>query len=253
MEIDEPATSVSDVVCSLFSGMACATGPSIDNAQACAQIDYAYVYQLRARETAAQADLEAALAVLERRLQGPDLCAVEAILEADGLMTLRVASLAEIPLDPAVLAPGEIVFYEVDDTRSTTDPAPGIAILPDRAGEPFVVKWDSLLPADPIVEAVAVDTDFGWTIDISLTSDAADALWQVTRERTGRRLALVVDDVVVFAPTIMEPIYSHRVTISADFDASEAMAIAAVLNGGQLPAGVTLELIGEDVEPLDRQ
>ncbi|MEZ5670301.1 MAG: hypothetical protein R3F55_23305 [Alphaproteobacteria bacterium] len=250
MDSDGAAGGVGEVVCSLFSGAACATAPTVADAQACAAVDFAEVYQLRSREAADMVRLEVALAVLEQRMQSPDLCSIAAELAADGTVTLHVVRLGEPGLPATLLDPGVVAFYEVDDTRSTTDIAPGIAVLPDRRGEPIVVKWESLLPAEPIDEAMAEQLNGGWTIQLVLTWDAAEAFTAATTRLIGQRLALVVDGVVMMAPTIMEPIPGRSLRISGNFDAAEAQALAAKLNGGQLPDGVVLELLGQDFEAL---
>lgn len=255
MDEADTATTATDILCSLMSGAAACggdAGAAISHAALCAQVQGVVVYRLEASERAGRDQLEHALTVLERRLQSPDLCQLETSLEADGTLTFRVASLSDEPLiTNEILAPGRLDFYVVDQSRSTSQIEPGYAVLPDVAGAPVVVKWDSLLPPDPVESAEAEQRDWGWAVYLQLTDEARAAFADVTTDYLGYNIALVVDGVVLMKPLIQEPIRGGSMLISGSFDEQAATRLAAVLNGGSLPPGITLSIHALDVESLE--
>lgn len=254
MDEADTATTATDILCSLMSGAAACggdAGAAIDHAALCAQAQAFVVYRLEASEQADRDQLERALEVLERRLQGPDLCRLETTLEADGRLTLRVASLSDEPVTADVLAPARLDLYLVDPSRSTSQVEPGFAVLPDVIGAPVVVKWESLLPPDPVESAEAVQRDWGWTVYLQLTDEARAAFADVTTEYLGHSIALVVDGVVLMKPSIREPITGGSMLISGDFDQEAAVRLAAMLNSGSLPPGMTLSIQSLDIESFE--
>lgn len=66
-------------------------------------------------------------------------------------------------------------------------------------------------------------------IDFKLTSDGASRFGQVTRENTGRFLAIVLDGELVTAPRINGPIETGSGQITGDYTPEEAMGLANVL------------------------
>jgi preprotein translocase subunit SecD len=82
-------------------------------------------------------------------------------------------------------------------------------------------------------------------VEFSLTTSAAQAFQRATAANVGRRLAIVVDGVVVSAPTIQGPIGESGV-ISGRFTKEEAGELARLLEVGALPVRVTcLEVVGQ--------
>ena len=223
-----------------------ATEPVVSDA-ACADAPFAVVYQLRAREAADQARLAEALAVIERRLAGPDLCSIEATLDADGLMTLRVVRLSQdVRLDDGLLKPGVLEFYAVDDTRSTSQIVPGYAVFPDLTGAPVMIRWQPLLPPDPVAHAEAISGAFGWVVRTTLTQEARTAFAAASADHVGERIAIAVDNVVLMAPTVHEPISGGTLDISGGFPTEDAIRLAGMLNGGALPEGIALDLVSAE-------
>ena len=251
MEEAETGSSAVELLCSLMSGAAvCGGQAAVDNSAACAQVPGAMLYRLGAREAADRAVLEQALAVLERRLNGPDLCSLEATVDPDGTMTLRVVSLAaDGSFDAGLLEPGVFELYAVDDTRSTTEIVPGYAVFPDLTGAPVMVKWEPLLPPGPVAAAEATSTATGWVVLVVLTEEARAAFAAASAAHIGERLAITVDNVVLMAPTVLEAVTGGELQINGNFTAEEAERLAATLDAGSLPAGMTLELLS--VETVD--
>ncbi|MGQ9701856.1 MAG: protein translocase subunit SecD [bacterium] len=75
-----------------------------------------------------------------------------------------------------------------------------------------------------------------WMIDLEFKREAARQFASVTGRNVGRRLAIVLDDVVQSAPYIRERIPQGKAVITGNFKADEARDLAIVLRAGALPA-----------------
>jgi hypothetical protein len=69
----------------------------------------------------------------------------------------------------------------------------------------------------------------GWQIEIALTPSASERFSDITTRLIGKQLAIVVDDQVVSAPTVAEPITSGHALITGVFTEREARDLAARL------------------------
>jgi len=77
-----------------------------------------------------------------------------------------------------------------------------------------------------------------WTVLLELRSAK---MWaDVTEKYVGQQLAIVLDGLVQSVPTVNEKILDGVAQIGGSFDESEARALAAVLQAGALPQGVTV-------------
>lgn len=76
------------------------------------------------------------------------------------------------------------------------------------------------------------------TASIALSFDEeGGARWaQATRENMRRPVAIVFDGLVYFAPRVLAEINSGQAQITGDFSKEEAGVIAALIQGGELPA-----------------
>ncbi len=75
-----------------------------------------------------------------------------------------------------------------------------------------------------------------WMVDIEFKREAARLFASVTGKNIGKRLAIVLDDVVQSAPYIRERIPQGKAVITGNFKAEEARDLAIVLRAGALPA-----------------
>lgn len=247
MDETDATSTVIETVCAIFTGVgACGDNMSISMDARCAAFDTAaIVYRLAPNEAATQAQLEQALEVLERRLDHPGVCSLEAQIGDDGTLVLEIGSVAgDSPIAADLLAPGNLNFYLVDTTLPPGEIAPGFAVLPNTAGVPVTVNLESLLPPNPVTAAEAEHTDWGtWVVHIRLTDEGTEAFGEATGAHIGEAIAMVVDDVVLMTPYVMEAINAGTLQLDGNFSAEEAMRLAATLNGGALPEGMTLELL----------
>jgi preprotein translocase subunit SecD len=68
-----------------------------------------------------------------------------------------------------------------------------------------------------------------WTVSVTFTEAGSQRLFEVTRDNIDRRLAMVVDGLIVSAPTIRSPIRGLA-EISGAFDRERAEQLAKTIN-----------------------
>jgi preprotein translocase subunit SecD len=146
---------------------------------------------------------------------------------------------------------GVLQFKLVDDNHSVSDalrdgPPPGDEILygPSSRGgrEPYVVESAVLLTGDTITDArVRPGGQLeGPYVTVDLDQRGAQIFGAITAANVGRKIAIVLDNVVYSAPVIREPIPGGHVQITGNFTYDEAHELAIVLRSGALPAPVEI-------------
>ncbi|HLI10658.1 MAG TPA: protein translocase subunit SecD [Alphaproteobacteria bacterium] len=75
-----------------------------------------------------------------------------------------------------------------------------------------------------------------WVVNIEFDAVGSRQFGDTTRQNVGRQLAIVLDNKVLSAPVIREPILGGRAEISGHFTAASANELAILLRGGALPA-----------------
>jgi preprotein translocase subunit SecD len=83
----------------------------------------------------------------------------------------------------------------------------------------------------------------GWQIDFTLTSDGAKTFGDVTTRLVGKQLAIIVDNVVISAPTVQDAITGGSGVITGSFTPERAKDLATQLNAGALPVNLTTEQV----------
>jgi SecD/SecF fusion protein len=76
----------------------------------------------------------------------------------------------------------------------------------------------------------------GWAVDFALDAVGARQFARISTSHVGERFAIVLDDKVITAPVIRDPIIGGRGQISGGFDAEGAKDLAVLLRAGALPA-----------------
>ena len=79
----------------------------------------------------------------------------------------------------------------------------------------------------------------GWQISFDLTKDGSGVFGDVTTQLQGKQLAIILDSVVISAPTVQSPITNGTGVITGSFTEQRAKDLAAVLNAGALPVELT--------------
>ncbi|MGZ6544053.1 MAG: protein translocase subunit SecD [Actinomycetota bacterium] len=101
-----------------------------------------------------------------------------------------------------------------------------------------------LVTGDMIKKATAVfqtssTSVGGWQISFDLTKDGSGVFGDVTTQLQGKQLAIILDSVVISAPTVQSPITNGTGVITGSFTEQRAKDLATVLNAGALPVQLT--------------
>ncbi|MBF0620032.1 MAG: protein translocase subunit SecD, partial [Candidatus Omnitrophica bacterium] len=119
---------------------------------------------------------------------------------------------------------------------------------------PVLIEKAAILQGDAVSDA-KVDFDQMGQNRISLTfnSKGAKDFGDLTQKHVGERLAIVMDNEVLSAPNIREPIMTGTAEITGQFTFDEASILALALRSGSLPVPIIIEeertigpLLGKD-------
>jgi preprotein translocase subunit SecD len=138
----------------------------------------------------------------------------------------------------------KMTFQFVDSTVEspvTTKPAnlpPGSVALPSRDGNFEIVESRVILTGENLVDARAGrhPTTNEPVVNFEFDSAGARRFARATTENVGRRFAIILDNEVISAPVIDEPIPGGRGFIRGRFTADTAHDLAVLLRAGALPA-----------------
>jgi preprotein translocase subunit SecD len=89
----------------------------------------------------------------------------------------------------------------------------------------------------------------GWQVNFTLNAQGAAKFSTATTKLVGRQLAIVLDSVVISAPTVQSAITGGSGVITGNFSADEAKNLAVVLNSGALPVELARQEV-KTVSPL---
>ena len=106
-----------------------------------------------------------------------------------------------------------------------------------RLARPEADEIELRLVRDVVLDGSAIDraqaerdmTLGQWTVSLTFTEAGSQRLFEVTRDNIDRRLAMVVDGLIVTAPTIRSPVRGSA-EITGGFDRARAEELAKAIN-----------------------
>jgi preprotein translocase subunit SecD len=130
------------------------------------------------------------------------------------------------------------------DVQQGRAPA-GSQVLPmAEGGAAMAVKRRVMVSGDQLTDAKqGFDQDGRPDIEITFNSAGARRFGRVTQENVGKPFAIILDDKILSAPNINEPILGGRAQITGNFTVQSAHDLAVSLASGKLP--VKLNVIEE--------
>ncbi len=140
-------------------------------------------------------------------------------------------------------------FHLVDSTLTaeqakTTPPKAGYIRVPDQKNPSviYVVEELALMTGEDLVDAKAgFDSRTNApVVNFRLSTGGARKFGDVTSANVGRPFAIILDDQVISAPIIQQPIIGGSGQISGNFTVETANDLAILLRAGSLPAKLTI-------------
>lgn len=158
-------------------------------------------------------------------LQDPD--ALKSLLGKTARLEFK---LVDVDADPALVAEGRA--------------PPGSQILPSLEGGSVVVKRRAIISGDQLIDSqVSTDQNNQPAVSFRFDSTGGRRFAQATQANVGRPFAIILDNVVISAPRINEPILGGSGIISGSYTVATANELAILLRSGKLP--VELKVIEE--------
>ena len=141
--------------------------------------------------------------------------------------------LVDVNADPAMVAKGQAPAGDI------------ILPYPTSAEQRIAVKRSTILTGDRLIDARQEYDQQTNAPNVGITFDGQGGrrFAQVTQENVNKPFAIIVDNTVISAPNINEPILGGRAAISGGFTVQSANQLAIALRSGKLP--VALKVIEE--------
>lgn len=145
----------------------------------------------------------------------------------------------------------KLEFKLVDTNADPAQVAKGIAPIGSQVlryqqgAAPIAVKRSAIITGDQLIDARQEYEQQTNAPVVSITFNGAGGrkFALVTQQNTGKPFAIIVDNQVISAPNINEPILGGRAQISGGFTTDSANQLAIALRSGKLP--VALKVIEE--------
>jgi len=201
--------------------------------------------------TAIEQALETATDVVRRRIDPDGTKEVTVIRQGDTRILVQVPGLQDPAGLKALLGQTAKLDFKLVDQNATqeqisTGRAPvGSQILPYQSGGGAIaVKRRAMVTGDQLIDAQqSYDENGAPAVSIRFDTAGGRRFAQVTRENVNKPFAIILDDRVISAPGINEPILGGNAQISGNFTVESANQLAVALRSGKLP--VELKVIEE--------
>jgi preprotein translocase subunit SecD len=138
-----------------------------------------------------------------------------------------------------------MTFRLLDETAnsSAATPPPGVEFLEgEQPGQRYAVRRRIEVDGANLSDArTGQNPQTGeWVVNFTFDSLGTRRFAEITRQNVGRPFAVVLDNKVITAPVIREPITGGSGQISGSFNAASANDLAVLLRAGALPAPLTV-------------
>jgi protein-export membrane protein SecD len=206
--------------------------------------------ELEARRSATVAQ---SIEIVRRRIDATGV--KEPILAREGQdrILLQLPGIANPEHVKALLGRTAKMTFQLVDTSISPEEArgghlpPGDEILPAdpstyKPGLPkfYVVHKRVMVGGDTLVDAQPTFQDNEPVVSFRFDSVGARRFGDATRDNVGKPFAIILDNKVISAPVIREPILGGSGVISGNFTVQSANDLALLLRAGALPAPLTV-------------
>ena len=193
-----------------------------------------------------------AITIISRRIDPNGVSEVTVVPQGENRIVVEAPGEADPQRLKTLLSQaGRMTFNLVSDDTNALRTAvegrvrPGFNLLQDEEGIYFLVDANPSILGDEIASASQGNDadDNSPVVNFRLNNKGSQKFGRVTSENVHRRFAIVLDELVMSAPNIREPIWGGQVQISGSFTVQEATDLAAIIEAGELPA--KLQFISE--------
>jgi preprotein translocase subunit SecD len=192
--------------------------------------------------------IDQSIQIVERRVN--ELGLVEPTIQRQGAnrILVQVPGLQDPSRLKAIIGKtAKLEFRMVDESMSpeqalASHPPPDSEVLDGENGEKYLIEKRALVSGGDLVDAQpGFDQRNGEPIvNFRFNSAGGRKFADVTKQNVGKRFAIVLDNKVISAPVINEPIPGGAGQISGSFTVQSANDLAILLRAGALPAPLTV-------------
>ncbi|MDX8459872.1 protein translocase subunit SecDF [Mesorhizobium humile] len=194
--------------------------------------------------------LAQSIEVVERRVN--ELGTTEPIVQRQGddRILVQVPGLQDPQrLKEIIGQTAKLTFQMVDESMPAQDavknrPPAGSSVLysQDDPPVPYLIENRVLVSGEDLAKASATydSRNNEPVVSFTFNSRGATRFGQATAANVGKRFAIILDNQVISAPQIREPILGGSGQISGNFTAESANDLAVLLRAGALPAKLTV-------------
>ncbi|MGA8898826.1 protein translocase subunit SecD [Bradyrhizobium sp.] len=192
--------------------------------------------------------IEQSIQIVEKRVN--ELGTVEPVIQRQGTdrILVQVPGLQDPTRLKELLGKTAKMEFRMVDEAVPPDAAlqgripPDDEVVPEVSGQKLVLKKQVLVSGGDLSDA---QTSFDQrtsepVVSFKFNSAGARKFAQATTEGVGQRFAIVLDNQVISAPVIREPIIGGQGQISGSFTVQSANDLAILLRAGALPAPLTV-------------
>lgn len=126
------------------------------------------------------------------------------------------------------------------DSRITPPPGTERLASAEKEGQSYVVQKRVMISGDKLVDAQPSFQNSEAVVSFKFDSMGGKQFGEATRSNVGRLFAIVLDNKVISAPVIREPILGGSGVISGHFTTQSAQDLALLLRAGALPAQINV-------------
>jgi preprotein translocase subunit SecD len=194
--------------------------------------------------------VEQSITIIEKRVNA--LGTVEPLIQRQGVdrILVQVPGLQDPTRLKGVIGTTAKMDFRMVDTSVPADQAvkgqvpADSEILPsaETPNTPYVIKKQVLVPGGDLIDAQpGFDQRNGQPIvNFKFNTSGSRKFAQATTENVKQPFAIVLDNKVISAPVIQEPITGGQGQISGNFTVQQANDLAILLRAGALPAPLTI-------------
>ena len=192
--------------------------------------------------------IEQSIQIVEKRVN--ELGTVEPVIQRQGTdrILVQVPGLQDPTRLKQLLGKTAKMEFRMVDEAVPPDAAtqgripPDDELVPEVSGQKLVLRKQVLVSGGDLSDA---QTSFDQrtsepVVSFKFNSAGARKFAQATTDGVGQRFAIVLDDQVISAPVIREPIIGGQGQISGSFTVQSANDLAILLRAGALPAPLTV-------------
>ena len=195
-----------------------------------------------------------AMEVVRRRIDGSGLVEASVQRQGEDRILVQVPGIGDTTsLKNTLGQTAKMTFHLMDPDYQTLDPRqrtrPGIMVLPSIENEKnpqaqkiyYLVKKRVEVSGENLVDAQpTVDQNNRPVVSFRFDPIGARRFGNVTRRNVQKPFAIVLDNKVISAPVIQEPILGGSGQISGNFTTQSANELALLLRSGALPVPLTI-------------